>query len=43
MGDVEFREWKKELLTDGGFATQLAQRRKRLHASQAEDDVGGAV
>ena len=43
VGDVEFREWKKELLTDGGFATQLAQRRKRLHASQAEDDVGGAV
>lgn len=30
VGDVELREWKKELLTDGGFAEQLRYTRQKL-------------
>ena len=32
VGDVELREWKKELLTDGGFAEQLHHMRNKLDA-----------
>ena len=33
FSDIEFREWKKELLTDeDGFSQQLRERRKRIRA-----------
>lgn len=34
LSDIEFREWKKELLTDeDGFSQQLRERRKRIRAA----------
>jgi len=34
FSDIEFREWKKELLTDeDGFSQQLPERRKRIRAA----------
>lgn len=35
FSDIEFREWKKELLTDeDGFSQQLRERRKRIRAAR---------
>jgi CRISPR-associated protein Csy1 len=35
FSDIEFREWKNELLTDeDGFAQQLRERRKRIRAAR---------